>query len=100
MTNDEPVRYRHSVTCVDPAALVKPVKFEFWSFLISSAKDTVARYDKVEAHAPIRGQRTEVPSIPLHLPLGHSQWSKMCASYSGLMYHGGAVAFARIEPAV
>ncbi len=53
------------------------------------------QYDKIEADCPTPGPRCNFPSIPLHLPLGHSQWIEICASYNGVMYHGGASAYAQ-----
>lgn len=91
---DKPVRYRHTVTCNDPSAVVKHVELEFLSWL-PNAKDATPQYDKVEADCPTAGPHCELPAIPLHLPLGHSQWIEICARYNGIMYHGGASAYAQ-----
>ncbi len=93
-TDDKPVRYRHTVTCNDPSAVVKHVELEFLSWL-PNAKDATPQYDKIEADCPSPGPHCELPPIPLHLPLGHSQWIEICASYNGVMYHGGASAYAQ-----
>ncbi len=93
-TDDKPVRYRHTVTCNDPSAVVKHVELEFLSWL-PNAKDATPQYDKIEADCPSPGPHCELPAIPLHLPLGHSQWIEICARYNGVMYHGGASAYAQ-----
>jgi hypothetical protein len=92
--DDKPVRYRHTITCADPSSVVQHVKFEFLSWR-TSAKDATPQYDSIEADCPNPGPHCEIPSIALHLPLGHSQWIEMCASYNGLIYHGGAAAYAQ-----
>lgn len=92
--DDRPVRYHHEVACADPSAVVRHVELEFLSWR-TSAKDGAPQYDKVEADCPTPGPRCNLPSIPLHLPLGHSQWVRICASYNGVMYHGGAAAYAQ-----
>lgn len=44
---------------------------------------------------PDPGPSCELPAIPLNLPLRHSQWIQICVSCNGLMYHGGASAYAQ-----
>jgi hypothetical protein len=92
--DDKPVRYGHTIRCADPSAVVKQVKFEFESWR-TSAPNATPEYDNIEVDCPHPGPSCDIPSIPLHLPLGHSQWIEICASYSGIMYHGGAAAFAQ-----
>ena len=58
--DDKPVRYRHTVTCNDPSAVVKHVELEFLSWL-PNAKDATPQYDKVEADCPPRGRIANCP---------------------------------------